>query len=231
MKRSIMSLVGFAMEADDGNIGTVKDFYFEEDDSWTIRYLVIETGSWLNGRKVLISPHALLIPNWENKTFPIHLSKEQIRNSPNIDTQLPVYRQQENKLYEHYALGNYWRGGFVAGGMPLPGNDAMMENTRIADRKTNDDPNLRSIEKVAGYNVKATDGTFGTLDDLIIDDSNWNIYFIVVNTGNWFSGKSVILSTETVKDIKWEISEVILDINIDRVKDSPEYEKSELWLI
>jgi len=216
------------MAATDGAIGTVKDFYFE-DNSWIVRYLVIETGSWLNGRKVLISPDAYLNPDWKNETFPINLSKEQIKNSPNIDTELPVYRQQEIKLYDHYALGNYWRGGFVAGGIPLPMNEAMMkEDDEISNKKTNDDQHLRSIERVLGYDVKATDGTIGKIKDFIIDDTNWNIDFIVVETGNLFSEKKVIISPQVVKDIKWDISEVIFNINVAQVKDSPEYNKSEM---
>ena len=219
------------MSATDGDIGTVKDFYFE-DSSWIVRYLVIETGEWLNNRSVLISPDAHLTPDWKNKNFPINLSKEQIKNSPDIDTELPVSRQQEIKMYDHYALEKYWRGGFVAGGMPLPMNEAMIkEDDEISNKKTNDDQHLRSIEKVIGYGVKAIDGTIGKIKDFIIDDTNWNIDFIVVETGNWFSEKNVIISPQIVKDIKWDISELILNINVEQVKDSPEYDKSELWMI
>jgi len=232
MKRSIKSLIGFTIGATDGDIGTVKDFYFEEDHSWTVRYLVVESGGWLNGRKVLISPDALLIPDCKNETFPTNLNREQIKNSPDIDTKLPVYRQQEIKLHEQYALENNWRGGFFAGGMPLPMNDAIMKKEdEISNKTTNDDLDLRSIEKVVGYHVKASDGTIGTIGDFLIDDANWNIYFIVVDTGNWLSGKSLMISTETVKDIKWDISEVILDISIARAKDCPEYDKGELWAL
>lgn len=231
MKRNIKSLIDFSMRATDGDIGTVKDFYFE-DNSWVIRYLIIETGNWLNGRKVLISPEAHLTPDWENKVFPISFSKEQIKSSPSIDTELPVYRQQEIKLYDHYSLGDYWRGGFVAGGMPLPMDEAMMkQDDEISKRITGDDLHLRSIEKITGYSVKATDGTVGTIKDFIIDDANWNINFIVVDTGHWFSGKDVMLSPKTVKEIKWDVSEIIVDINVSQVKECPEYDQSELWMI
>jgi len=135
-------------------------------------------------------------------------------------------------MYDHYALGNYWRGGFVAGGMPLPMNEAMIkEDDEISNKKTNDDQHLRSIEKVIGYGVKAIDGTIGKIKDFIIDDTNWNIDFIVVETGNWFSEKNVIISPQIVKDIKWDISELLVNINVEQVKDSPEYDKSELWMI
>lgn len=231
MKRNINSLIGFSLRATDGVIGTVKDFYFE-DDSWVVRYLVVETGNWLNGRKVLISSDAHLTPDWKNKTFPIALSREQIKNSPDIDLERPVYRQQEVKLYEHYALGNYWRGGFIAGGMPLPMSEAMMKlDDEISERKTNDDLHLRSIERVAGYNVKATDGTIGIIKDFIIDDTDWNVNYLIVETGNLFSEKNVMISPKTVKEIKWDVSEVIVDINVSQIKECPEYEKSELWAL
>ncbi len=231
MKRNIKSLIGFAMRATNGEIGIVKDFYFD-DDSWVVRYLIVETGSWLNGRKVLISTDAYLSPDWENHAFPINLSKAQIKSSPDIDTELPVYRQQEIKLYDHYLLGNYWRGGFVAGGMPLPMTDAMMLNDdKISEKITDDDLHLRSIEKVAGYNVKATDGTIGTVKDFIIDDASWSIISLVVETGYWFSGKSVLLSPETIKEILWPVAEIVVDISVAEVKECPEYDKSELWAL
>lgn len=114
MKRNIKSLIGFTIGATDGEIGKVTEFYFD-DETWTIRYLIVETGSWLFGRKVLISPIALLTPDWENKIFPINLTKEQIKNSPDIDTERPVSRQQELDMYAHYPWGTYWGSGFYAG--------------------------------------------------------------------------------------------------------------------
>jgi sporulation protein YlmC with PRC-barrel domain len=103
MKRNINSLIGYSIEATDGKIGTVKDFYFD-DETWTIRYLVVETGNWLSGRKVLISPVALIKKNWSNGLIPVNLTKEQIQNSPDIDTDKPVSRQQEAMLNQHHFL-------------------------------------------------------------------------------------------------------------------------------
>ena len=100
MKRSIKNLVGYAMGATDGEIGKVKDFFFD-DQSWTIRYLVIETGNWLKGRKVLISPQALLAPDWNKEVFPINLSNAKIKNSPDIDTEQTVSRQHEIERHEY----------------------------------------------------------------------------------------------------------------------------------
>jgi hypothetical protein len=105
MKRSIKSLIGYTLHAADGEIGKVEEFYFD-DQRWTIRYLIVRTGSWLLGRKVLISPQALGTTDWDNRAFPTTLTKEQIRNSPDIDTDEPVSRQQEERLYAHYP----WQG-------------------------------------------------------------------------------------------------------------------------
>ncbi len=120
MKRTIKNLMGFTMGATDGEIGKVKDFYFD-DVTWTIRYLVVETGNWLSNRKVLISPEALLQVDWANETFPVNLTKEQIKKSPDVDTDQPVSRQHEMELYTHYPWTNYWGGGIWAGGMGTAG--------------------------------------------------------------------------------------------------------------
>ena len=122
MKRSLNSLVVFAIGATDGEIGKVKEFYFD-DETWTIRYLIVETGNWLFGRKILISPQSLLIPDWERRIFAADLTKEQITDSPDIDTQKPVSRQQEIKLQYHYLQSSYWGDRFYAGGRPMMSED------------------------------------------------------------------------------------------------------------
>jgi len=234
MKRTIKNLMGFTMGATDGEIGKVTDFYFD-DLTWTIRYLVVETGNWLSNRKVLISPEALLQGDWENKTFPVNLTKEQIEKSPNIDTDQPVSRQHEVELYAHYPWTNYWGGGLWAGGigttgMVMPMSSVPIEET-VKNSKNNDaepegDPHLRSAKNVQGYAIHALDDTIGDVEDFIVDDSNWTVDYIVVDTGNWFPGKKVTISPDLIKEINWETSEVIVNASVDQVKNSPEYDAS-----
>jgi hypothetical protein len=124
MNRSVNSLKGFTMGATDGEIGKVKEFYFG-DRTWTIRYLIVETGSWLSSRKVLISPEALLTPDCAAQVFPVNLTMEQVKNSPNIDTDMFVSRQQEvelNKFYPRtgFLAGSLWSGGVGTTGMVMP---------------------------------------------------------------------------------------------------------------
>src|SRR5665213_201202 len=172
MKRSIKSLVGYTMGATDGEIGKVKEFYFD-DQSWTIRYLIIQTGNWLNGRKVLISPQALLAPDWKNEVFPINLTKEKIKNSPFVDTEKPVSRQHEIEMYEYYPWTNYWGGGIWAGGMGASGmmtqgSEPLIDAVRRANsthtKDDNVDPHLRSTHKVRGYSIHAMDGKIGDVE-------------------------------------------------------------------
>lgn len=235
MKRTIKNLIGFTIGATDGEIGKVKDFYFD-DVKWTIRYLVVETGNWLSNRKVLISPEALLQCDWANETFPVNLTKAQIKKSPDIDTDQPVSRQHEEELYAHYSWTNYWGGSIGASGMgthgmmmpmsPLPMKEAVKNNKNTLDAEAEGDPHLRSTKTVQGYTLHALDDTIGDVEDFIVDDSNWVIHYMVIDTGNWFPGKKVTISPDLIKEINWVNSEVIINASVDQVKNSPEYDTS-----
>src|ERR1039458_700983 len=89
------------IRATDGDLGTVDDFYFD-DDTWAIRYLTVETGGWLGGRPVLISPFSIIRTDWEARRVDVALTKKQVENSPNIDTNLPVSRQHEAAYLGYY---------------------------------------------------------------------------------------------------------------------------------
>lgn len=227
MKRNVKSLIGFTIGATDGEIGKVKEFYFD-DRTWTISYLIAETGNWLSGRKVLISPEALLTPDWAAKVFPVNLTKEQVKNSPDIDTEKPVSRQQEMEWNRYYPRAGSWAGSLWSGGIGTTGMVIPMQETleQATQNEEDNDPHLRSTDKVTGYSIKATDGDIGDVEDFIIDDSTLNINYMVVDTGNWFPGKKVIISPKWIKEIKWDISEVAVKATVEQVKNSPEYDVS-----
>jgi uncharacterized protein YrrD len=229
MKRSINSLTGFSMGAVDGEIGEVKAFYFD-DHSWIIRYLVVETGSWLAGRKVLISPFALTGVDMENETFPVNLTREQIKNSPDVDTEMTVSRQEELNLYNHYGwpydnvTGMGFYGGWGFAGM-IDARVPLEDQIAIQNMQEHpEDANLRSNKEVKGYTIHAVDGEIGDVEDFIIDDESWVIHFIVVDTGKWLPGKKVLISPKWISEIKWATSEVFVAHTIDAVKNSPEYD-------
>jgi len=222
MKRNVKSLIGYTMGATDGEIGKITEFYFD-DESWTIRYLIVETGNWLFGRKVLISPQALLTPEWGKEVFPINLTREQIKKSPDIDTEKPVSRQQEIELNEHYPWSGYWAGGFY-GGVPITVSQELQKDTdTMAGKKSDDNPHLRSTAMVTGYKIMALDGEIGDVEDFIFDDSSWKVEFLVVDTGKWLPGKKVLISPKWIKEIFWETSSIIVQALVAQVKSSPEY--------
>ncbi len=233
MHRNIKSLTGFTMGATDGEIGKVKEFYFD-DHTLTIRYLIVETGSWLNHRKVLIAPEALLKPDWEHEIFPVNLTKEQIKNSPDIDTEQPVSRQHEIEMYDYYPWTSYWGAGFwdsgyYGFGVPLNMYDgSLKEDNKNTDKEIDGDPHLRSTHKVKGYTIHASDGEIGDVEDFIIDDSTWKLDFLVVDTGHWFPGKKVLISPKLIKEIDWDTSTVVVNATEEEIKNSPEYAYGEV---
>ncbi|TDD97523.1 PRC-barrel domain-containing protein [Flavobacterium cellulosilyticum] len=231
MKRNIKSLIGFTMGATDGEIGKVTEFYFD-DHTWTIRYLIVETGSWLNHRKVLIATEALVKPDWEHEIFPVNLTKDQIKNSPDIDTEQPVSRQHEIEMYDYYPWRTYWGSnygimGLGTSGMMMQVREPLEEAVHNANNKeakdSSGDPHLRSTHKVKGYAIHATDGEIGDVEDFIIDDSSWKLDFLVVDTGSWFPRKKVLISPSLIEEIDWDSSTVVVSATEDEVKKSPEY--------
>ena len=226
MQPTTNSMIGFAIRANDGDLGKVDEFYFD-DQTWTIRYIVVETGNWLSGRKVLIALVAFGKPDIESRTFSVNLSRTQVSNSPKIETQRPIYRQHEIELYEHYQWP--WRGGYggTFGTTPLPlsADERPIEQEDAASRRR-DDPHLHSTRQVTGYHIHAADGEIGHVEDFVVDDENWAIRFLVADTHNWLPGKKVILSPRWIKRVKWADSSVYVDLTRESVKNSLEFNPS-----
>lgn len=230
MQRSVNDLVGCTISAKDGELGKVDEFYFD-DLSWSIRYLVLKTGNWLSERMVLIPHAALGITDWTSRTFRVNLTMEQVRNSPDIDTEKTVSRQHEEKLFDHYALPVYWGEGFYA--TPL----GMVPFTPIIDKnlvKEDDDsaqqhgdPHLRSTKVVKGYHIHANDGEIGHVEDYIVDDEKWNICFLIVDTHNWLPGRKVLIMPRWINRIDWDESRVYVNLSQESIKNSPEFDPSQ----
>jgi uncharacterized protein YrrD len=226
MQHSLGRMIGFAIRATDGDMGKVHEFYFD-DATWTIRYMVVETGNWLSNRKVLISLFALGEPDWESRTFPVNLTCDQVRNSPDIDTQRPVYRQHEAKLHEYYQWPLYWGSGYggTLGITPFPLLEIpISQEPSASDRQ--DDPHLRSTRQVTGYHIHATNGEIGHVEDFIVDDESWALCHLVVETGNWLVGKKVIIPPTWIKSVNWADASVYVDRMRESVKNSPDVDPS-----
>lgn len=228
MLRSVNELLGYTIRATDGDIGNVHDFYFD-DQSWVIRYLVVETDNWLAGRSVLISPVALGLPEWQQQVLPVQLTQKQVKNSPSIDLDKPVSRQMEEKLHVYYGWLPYWKTGkpYLVEPRepgPLPLGTAELETSD--NLIEHDDPHLRSVEEVTGYQVQARDGDIGQLEQLIADDEAWIVRYLVADTGEWLANKRVLLSPKWIESLDWVEREVIVDLSQHMVENSPEFDPS-----
>jgi hypothetical protein len=205
----------------DGEIGKIKEFYFD-DRHWTIRYLVVETGTWLSSRQVLISPYALIAIDKEDRTIAVELTNKQIENSPSLDSDKPVSRQWEQDYYGYYGWPAYWDGPCSWGSYPYIDRNRNKAG-KFAPGSNASDHHLRSTHTVTGYNVRALDGEIGHIDDFILDDETWAIRYLIVNTSNWWQGKKVLVSTQWIKGVSWTDSEVIINLSRQTIKESPEY--------
>lgn len=230
MLRSVKTLEGFAIGATDGSVGKVKDFYFD-DQAWAIRYVVVDTSSWL-GHEVLLSPHGIGTPDWTAQVLPAKVTKEQIKHSPGIDTDKPISRQYERSYLGYYGYPYYWGGSGLWGEYAYPGavlsetGDSTYRGYLQSPSDDDGDPHLRSCEAVKGYHVHASDGDIGHIQGFIVDDTTWSIRYLIVNTSNWWLGHEVLVSPEWIQAISWSESKVTTNLDRQAIKSSPVYDES-----
>ena len=232
MLRSMKALDGFTIGATDGDIGTVKDCYFD-DLSYTVRYVVVDTGGWLAERKVLLSPIALRTMDWARQRITAALTKAQVEKSPNIDTDKPVSRQHETAYYGYYGYTPYWTGDYLWGASPYPyigagpalsAADLAREQRWHWEAKEREDPHLRSVRAVTGYHIQATDGEIGHVEDFLVDEHYWTIRYMLVDTTNWWPGKKVLVAPAWIGRVDWAESKVHVTLTRAQIKTSPEYD-------
>jgi hypothetical protein len=225
MIRNLNDLFGHKLAATDGEIGHLKDAYFD-DQSWAVHYLIADTGSWLSGFQVLLSPHSFGHFEHETRTLHVNLTRRKIEHSPKIETHRPVSRQYEEEYYGYYGWPDYWSGGSIwgQGAYPivLPSSSQEMEAHLQAHHK-HDDPQLRSIQTVTNYDIEATDGTIGHVSGFLVDDRPWLIRDLLVTTGLWFMGKEVLIPTSAVERIDHAESKVHVTLSMAEIRHTAEH--------
>jgi len=226
MLNKAKALKNYKLHSLDGEIGKVNEFYFD-DHYWAIRYLIADTGNWLTGRQVLISPHALVTVNKEDQNVAINLTKKQIEGSPSLDKDKHVSRQFEEAYYGYYKWPTYWEGSYMWGFQPNIEFEQIARKESTQDEKTWD-PHLRSTNNVSGYNIQATDGEIGNVEDFIIDDETWAIRYLIINTRNWLPGKKVLVSPRWIERVSWEEKTVFVNLLRETIEQSPEYTEESL---
>jgi hypothetical protein len=227
MLTNTTNLKGFTIRARDGELGTVDQFYFD-DETWAVRYLTVETGGWLGGREVLISPFSVVHTDWQARRLDVALTKNQVENSPDINTHQPVSRQHEAEFFGYYGYPYYWGGPYLwgpafypAGLVAEPALAAEMMADRV--RRESNDSHLRSTAAVMGYHIEATDGELGHVDGFLVDDESWAIRYIEVATRNWWPGKKVLFSPAWIERVSWTDSMVYTGLTREAIRNAPEY--------
>ncbi len=226
MLDKVKTLQGYKLHSLDGEIGKVKEFFFD-DHHWTIRYLVADTGDWLTGKQVLISPYALVAVNKDEQHIKVNLNKKQIEDSPSLNADMPVSRQYEEAYYGYYGWPVYWNGLYVWGPYPnILRDKKKWKPTNQGGKKW--DSHLRSTHDVNGHHIQASDGEVGHVEDFIVDDETWTIRYLIVETHNWWPGKKVLVSPKWIESISWPESKVFVNLSRDTIKQSPEYSEESL---
>lgn len=223
----------YTFGAADGDVGSVHDLYFD-DLSWTVRYVVADTGTWLSGRKVLLSPAAMRGVDPAGRRIDTTLTRRQVEASPSIDTAKPVSRQHESELHTYYGYTPYWTGPYRWGPYAFPSGalppmTGSPHETRVAEdlaarEGEHGDEHLRSARAVTGYGIRASDGDLGHVEDFLIDEQDWAIRYLVVDPRNWWPGSHVLVATDWIRGVDWNDSVVEVDVTREAVRGARPYE-------
>jgi hypothetical protein len=238
------TLTRYAIQARDGAIGSVADLLFD-DERWIVRWLVVDTGSWLPGREVLLPSSHLGAVDPDQGAIAVALTREQVKASPGVETHQPVSRQAEAAIYGHYGWDPYWFGpiGLTGAGMGYPAAPPYVApdiarpvetpdggRPEAAPEPSVEDTHLRSIKEVTGYAIEAEDGDIGHVEDFLVDESAsgspWTIRHIVVDTKNWWPGKFVLIAPDDVAEIRWGDQVMRVLQSREQIKQNPEYDPS-----
>jgi uncharacterized protein YifN (PemK superfamily) len=227
MLRSLKDLEQYTVSATDGDVGTVVNFLFD-DERWVVRHLVVETGGFWDGRRVLVSPISFRDADWPTHNFRLALTRDKIRNGPSVDVDKPVSRQHEQEYFGYYGYPYYWGYSGLWGAGMYPGLLATtIPAPAPAPAKSGDkaigDIHLRSLNEVCGYHIEGSDESIGHIDDFIVDDETWEVRYLVIDTNNWWFGKKVLVAPRWASRISWVEKTVHVDLSRQAIKDSPEW--------
>jgi sporulation protein YlmC with PRC-barrel domain len=231
MLQVISALKGFAIVASDGRIGSVSDFLFDEV-TWNVRWLVVDCGTWMKGRKVLIPPAVVIYAGLEHEYFEVKLTMAQVEGSPSLAEHEPVSRQMETLLYDHYGVAPDWSGTFAGGVMGVMASPILTPpylgfqmrpapHSTVSESQERGDPHLRSVNEVIGYRIHAADGDIGHVENFMFDNETWGLPYFVVDVSNWWFGNRVLISTQAVTSIDWTERHVRIGASREQVRTSP----------
>ena len=225
--RRIRELKQFTLHATDGEVGSVEELYFD-DESWAVRYLVVNTGSWLLSRRVLLPPMAVAGVEEANRVVRIKLTREQIETGPPVDMAKPISRAYEEEHHRHFQWVPYWHLGPVPSPLVHPTIPPRIVNTSLVTTEQREQPHLRSSAEITGYSIQAFDGMIGHVEDLVIDDTDWVVRYFEIDTRNWLPGKKVLVAPAWIDLISWADRSVVTKLTQDAIQSAPGYDPSKV---
>jgi uncharacterized protein YrrD len=241
---------GAPVMATDGEIGSVDDFYFDEKvspreggshgltdggsrndetPSWTVRYVLVDTGRWFSAKRVLLSPMSVAGP-WSRAGVNVTLTRDQVWHSPQIDSSTLSPEQVED-IRRHYGYPIYWGAAGIWGSFENPG--ALIAAPTLPPRPPGgpvvrvEAEHLRSVNASTGYHLHASDGAIGHVDDFLIGETTWRIRYLLVDTSNWIGGKWVVVRTDEIRSIDRDRGVLHVAASRDDIRNSPSFESIE----
>jgi uncharacterized protein YrrD len=240
LRRLLDEISRLRIEAQGADAGRIEDVYFD-DQAWFVRYFVVNTGSWLLGRRVLIAPLAVEQPDWTRHVLRVKLTKDQVKHSPDIDLERPVSQQQLIDLHQYYGWPTFWDADPMLGAPMLglyPAAWAARQETaeeqaatknradQGAEAPANREPadrHLRSAHEVKGYHIHAADGEFGYVEDFFVSETDWILRYLLIDSHRWLPGRKFLIAPDWVTSIDWSEAEVKVTQTRERIQHSPEY--------
>jgi hypothetical protein len=225
----LKELIGFSIQATDGEIGKISDLYFDDQD-WVVRFMIDRTGSWLRGRQVLISPASIEKTDWEQKHFYVSLTRVQVEQSPLVEVEKPLSRDIAQKLADYYnwpspvpIIG--YNSGISFGSRPTP-FVLMMGQRKIVRDKDADGTDLQSAATVLGYKISTNDGDLGIVDDFLVDDETWAIRYMIIDTRKGSDGKKILIAPEWIDWISWKQKRVSVSLDKGKIEACPLFDQA-----
>ncbi len=220
---ALSQMVGSVVQGTDQRLGTLSNIVFD-GQHWVVRYVVIDTSNWFPGHEIPLRPTELNDLQWGEHRVSAQLSKSQAELGPRTKFPDPMARQMQRELSQYYQLPIYWSVDPIYAAA-VPELHVSADQSSEIEKMQLD---VRSGNEIHSYDIHATDGLFGTVHDLIVDDEFWVVRYVVVDTGHWLPGRKVIFATSWIDRISWTERALYVDLTKAQVESSPHYDPHQI---